>query len=468
MAEDIRNRRITTEIENLEKIDREKIDFEKTYRAFDNSLVLHIRFNLKDHPYNPKFLTDQSELSLADPEVDCEGEQDHISDEEKEDLGPPVDELEDKEYEFDLIVPAKFPFMFPELRARCNFSVPSLMDEQDLLEDLLSKQWHPFIILKDIVERVPQYVYKVKQREKMGTLYYSSRSNFVLNSVYDLTLFDPEICKAFACCLPDGEEFLVKRKKKKDEELKRLENDHRQSQVEQPCLDNHCVEQVDDDIYKKYIIFISDNAFLLFERPPFEKKDDDNDSPYRVDESQLKFTMGKLILWGPITTIASLQRNMEYKDKITIVWSKPVKNDDEFEFNEEAENEELEEEVKDSEEPMERIFETMLQFQNSDGFMMTLLDKMNKIRENTDELRKNKILSMEVTSESLRSKNIRSILQKISIYEKELAEKPSKEISEELVEQYRRAIEYYSALGNDKYQQYVVKNHELMVKMQDM
>jgi hypothetical protein len=40
------------------------------------------------------------------------------------------------------------------------------MDERDVLEDMLGKPWHPFIIIKDIIERLPQYVYKVKKRQK--------------------------------------------------------------------------------------------------------------------------------------------------------------------------------------------------------------------------------------------------------------------------------------------------------------
>ena len=138
--------------------------------------------------------------------------------------------------------------MFPQLRAKTNFSIPSLMDEEDLLEDLLGKQWHPFIILKDIVERVPQYVYKIKQREKEGTLYYTCKSNYALNSIYDLTAFNiqsedeslqnSEVCKAFACNLTDGEELIVRRNKKKTEELKRLEKDAQQIGRHQSNLDN--------------------------------------------------------------------------------------------------------------------------------------------------------------------------------------------------------------------------------------
>lgn len=218
----------------------------------------------------------------------------------------------------------------------------------------------------------------------------------------------------------------------------------------------------------KYIIVISDNSFLLFERPPFEKKQEE-DTYLEIDPADLKFTMGKLVLWGTITSIEQLKRNMEFKDNISIVWSKPVKNEDDFEFAEDN-NEELEDEVKDSDEPMEKVFETRIQVPNSNEFMLVLLDKMNKIKENTTQLKKKKILSIEVTSDSVKSNNIKALLHKIAIFEKEYAEKNSKEFAQELMElsfAYKKAIEYYSAIGSEEYQIFLDKNHNLMMKMQD-
>ena len=174
MAEEIRNRRLATEMDNLDKIDSSKIQIEKMTSNVESGLIFRISFNLQNHPYNMALLHDKSELTLADQDVEDDDQnivEDPLDTEFSDD--DPVDECEDKEYEFDLYVPKKFPFMFPELRARCDFSNPSLNDERDLLEDMLGKQWHPFIILKDIVERVPQYVYKIKKRTKEGTLYYN-------------------------------------------------------------------------------------------------------------------------------------------------------------------------------------------------------------------------------------------------------------------------------------------------------
>lgn len=470
MAEDIKQRRLATEIENLNKIDSTKISVEKTNSNFDNSTIFKITFNLKDHPYNPRLLYDESELSLMqDAEADHEHEGDHeeskISGEEYSD-DEPVDEWEDKEYHFDLIVPSKFPFMFPELRVRSDFSSPSLLDERDLLEDMLGKQWHPFIILKDIVERVPQYVYKIKKREKEGTLYYTWNSNYWLNSIYDLTLFkqNPEVWKPFVCSLLADEELVIGRKKKKTEEIKRLEQDAA-NQAQAPRTDIDCIDRVDDDKFKKYIIIVSDNSLLLFERPPFEKKDSDS-TQLEVDPADLKFTMGKLVLWGSITSIEQLKRNMEFKDNISIVWTKPVKNEDDFEFSE-GNDDNLEDEVKDDE-PLERVYETRVEIPNSDDFMMVVLGKMQKIKENTNELKKKKILSMEVSWDSIKNKNITGLIHQIQVFEKEFSEKKTREIAQDLMDLYKKVIEYYSALENPLYKAYVHKNHELMMKLEDL
>ena len=160
--------------------------------------------------------------------------------------------MEDKEYEFDLIVPKKFPFVFPELRARWNFSTPSLMDERDLLEDMLGKQWHPFVILKEIIEKVPQYVYKIKKREKEGTLYYNWIVNYSLKTLYDLTMFkqNPDVCKAFACNILNNEELVIRRKKKKTEEIKRLEREAEEVKRESHDLNHDCIDNVEDSKYK--------------------------------------------------------------------------------------------------------------------------------------------------------------------------------------------------------------------------
>lgn len=463
MAEDIRNRRLHTELENIKKIDKAKFTIRQRQNMLDDGIVLNVIFNLKHHPYNPKLLTDRSELSLVkESEDDEEHEEDKDAQSEFSD-DDPVDECEDREYEFDLIVPKKFPFVFPEVRARCDFSIPSLMDERDLLEDLLGKTWHPFIILKDIIERLPQYVYKIKKRQKENTLYYKWEPKYVLNSIYDLTNFkdNADIWKAFACKLIDDEEVVVSRKKKKTEEIKRLQRDAQEHQDVHPEGNLDWIDRVDDERFNKYIAIVSDNAFLLFERPPFEEKGENDTQIEGYPNDQLKFSMGKLILWGTITSIEQLKRNMEFKDNISIVWSRPVKNEDEFDFSEDP-NEDLEEDAKDDEEPLEKVYETRLQLPESDDFMMVVLDKMNKIEQNTNQLKKKKILSMEVSSYSVKHKNIKSLEHQIQVFEKEFDEKKTKELAQDLMELYRKAVEYYSAIDSDQYKIIMEKDKKLI------
>lgn len=215
----------------------------------------------------------------------------------------------------------------------------------------------------------------------------------------------------------------------------------------------------------KFIIIVSDNSFLLFERPPFDKKEE-NDTQFEVDPVDLyQFTMGKLILWGTITSIEQLKRNMEFKNKISIVWSKPVKNEDEFDFANE-DDKELEENEKDLDDTLEKVYETIVEVPNSDDFMMVVLEKMNKIKDNTTELKKKKILSMEVSKECVKKKDIRKVIHQIHIFEKEYKEKKGEDIAQELLELYRKAIEYYSAFPDNKeYEIYLKKNHELMMEM---
>ena len=402
MAEEIRNRRFNTEMENLERIDSSKIQVDRKPNYLNNGTVLSISFNLKDHAYNPRLLKDSSQsIILPEGEEDDESEN-KVADEneDEEENGDPIDEFEDKQYIFDLIVPGKFPFMFPELRARCDFCKPSLLDERDLMEDMLGKQWHPFIILKDIIEKIPQYVYKIKKREKDGTLYYDCLSNYTLNAFYDLLKFkdNQEVCKSFACGIADGDELTLVRKKKRNEEIKRLQEDAKR--IEQNANSDHqdAIEHVEDERYKKYIVIVSDNSLLLFERPPYEDKKEDENTGLEVDQSDFTFTTGKLILWGSITSIEQLKRNMEFRDKISIVWSKPVKNEDDFHFEYDGEDE------KELEDELDLIYETTIEVPNPDDFMIVVLDKMNAIKETTNQLKKNKILSMEVTSESIKTK----------------------------------------------------------------
>lgn len=250
------------------------------------------------------------------------------------------------------------------------------------------------------------------------------------------------------------------RKKKKNEEIKRLEDDAKHQHDHHFKLEDDVIEKVDDEKFQKYIVIVSDNSLLIFERPPYEDKKEHGDTHIEIEPADFKFTMGKLILWGTITSIEQLKRNMEFKDKISIVWTKPVKNEDDFQFEYEGD------EDKELDDELELIYETTIEVPNSDDFMIVVLDKMNAIKENTNELKKHHILSMEVTSESVKAKNIQALIHKIAVFEKEFESKRSPDLASDLMELYRKAIEYYSAIGDEEYKIYLDKNHALCESMQ--
>lgn len=107
MADDIRMRRLHTEKENIKKIDSTKIQIEETKGYLNKGIVFKISFNLKDHPFNLDLLKERSEFSssVADDSIDHEIHNASVFDEETFENNEPIDEMEDKEYEFDLIVP---------------------------------------------------------------------------------------------------------------------------------------------------------------------------------------------------------------------------------------------------------------------------------------------------------------------------------------------------------------------------
>jgi len=55
----------------------------------------------------------------------------------------------------------------------------------------------------------------------------------------------------------------------------------------------------------------------------------------------------------------------------------------------------------------------------SDTFMEELLKRMNQLRTNIDLLKKSKIPDRDVTIQTVRSKDIKSILHKIAVFERE-------------------------------------------------
>jgi len=74
-------------------------------------------------------------------------------------------------------------------------------DQRDILEDVLGKEWHPFITFEDIFKMLPDYFKQLKERESSGILWCDQKANFELNSIYDVNDFkqSPKCCQVFTC-----------------------------------------------------------------------------------------------------------------------------------------------------------------------------------------------------------------------------------------------------------------------------
>ncbi len=59
--------------------------------------------------------------------------------------------------------------------------------------------------------------------------------------------------------------------------------------------------------------------------------------------------------------------------------------------------------------------------------------------------------------QSVKRKDIASIIHKIAVFEREFEEKKTKEYAQDLLSLYQRAIEYYSALGQPEYKEFLTK-----------
>jgi len=55
------------------------------------------------------------------------------------------------------------------------------------MEDILGKEWHPFVTFIDLIGKLPEYIDQTLKREAEGVLYISSVANYELNQVYDLS-----------------------------------------------------------------------------------------------------------------------------------------------------------------------------------------------------------------------------------------------------------------------------------------
>jgi hypothetical protein len=87
--------------------------------------------------------------------------------------------------------------------------------------------------------------------------------------------------------------------------------------------------------------------------------------------------------------------------------------------------------------------------------MERVLSRMNIMREEIAKIKKSKISEKDVSLSTMKKKDIASILHKIKVFEDEFEEHKTKEYGQDLLALYQKAIEYYSALGQLEYKEYL-------------
>ena len=77
--------------------------------------------------------------------------------------------------------------------------------------------------------------------------------------------------------------------------------------------------------------------------------------------------------------------------------------------------------------------------------------------------KKRKIMESEVTENAIKEMNIKELTEKIEEQEKLMAQHPSPDIVNNLIPLYNKAIEYYSALNNEKHIEFLQKLQRLFI-----
>lgn len=333
-----------------------------------------------------------------------------------------VDAEEPTALHFELYIPKRFPFKYPQLNCITSFTKPSICDGRDLLEDMLQQEWHPFVTFVEIIKKLPEYTETLKKREIEDTLFVEQRANFELGQVYEYSSEKPawkDCCNFYEC-----------------------------NELE---INEDGGEEPDQDYSEcKNEICLTDNAILIFEKclPGLVQRD---------AESKDKL---KLSTWGMVSSIDSFERNMdpERKDFITLFWTSSLV---ENAFDEDLDDDSIIQQLEGREVP-NQFYQTRLHVKESDLFIAKLIENMNLMKEKLKSIAKKKIPDTEVSLSTVRKKDITAILHKITVFEQEFAEKKTKEYGQDLMALYQRAIEYYSALGHPEYRAYLEKMTELM------
>jgi hypothetical protein len=179
-----------------------------------------------------------------------------------------------------------------------------------------------------------------------------------------------------------------------------------------------CQEEKSTGLKKKGFIdvftIVTDNVFLLLE-PDHKVKN-----------------VARLVAWATLPSLEQIKRHVDRPDSVTFIW----RNIDD-----------------------RRQWVLSLQMQNANECISMIVKHLKRqgLVVNKGYEKKHKILESEVSANAVKELKIGAVLERIAKFEEDLKTIPTGEVVQQLINLYNKAIEYYSALNDEKHMVYLKK-----------
>jgi hypothetical protein len=159
---------------------------------------------------------------------------------------------------------------------------------------------------------------------------------------------------------------------------------------------------------------VTDNVFLLLE-PDHKVKN-----------------VARLVAWATLPSLEQIKRHVNRPDSVTFIW----RNIDD-----------------------RRQWVLSLQMQNAHECITMIVKHLKKsgLVVNKGYEKKPKILESEVSGNAVKELKIGALLDRIAKFEEELKSAPNGEVVQQLINLYNKAIEYYSAINDERHMTYLQK-----------
>lgn len=148
--------------------------------------------------------------------------------------------------------------------------------------------------------------------------------------------------------------------------------------------------------------------------------------------------VAKLQAWGSLSAVQKINHSLTANDQITMYWRR-VENRKPWVLN-------------------------VLMNQNSNDCISMIVKNLKKdgVQIKKEYEKKRMILESEVTKNAIKQMKIDSVLATIDQFEKKMEEQVTHGTAQHLIALYNKAVEYYSALDDDRHVQYLMKLQNLL------